>query len=65
MTKQGTVNVEDLNGPQLKFTIDAMAMVMDKLIQDEMQLNEDGTPVLAEMQENLLVRQAMQILNYK
>ena len=63
--KQGTVNIEGLNGPQLKFTIDVMAMVMDKLIQDEMQLNEDGTPVLAEMQEDLLVRQAMQILNYK
>jgi len=63
--EQGQVSTEGLNGPQLKFTIDVMAMVMDKLIQDEMQLNEDGTPVLAEMQEDLLVRQAMQILNYK
>jgi len=63
--EQGQVNVEGLNTAQLKFTIDVMAMVMDKLIQDDMLLDEFGKPLPAEMQEDLFIRRAMEILNYK
>jgi len=63
--KQGEVKTEGLNGPQLKFTIDAMAIVMDKLIQDSIELDETGQPLPAMEQQDLIVRQAMQILSYK
>lgn len=62
---QGTVDVEDLNKPQLIFTIEAMAMVMDNLIQDDMELDESGQPLPADMQKDLYIRQAMKLLNYK
>ena len=62
--RPGTVNTENLTTPQLKFTIDVMGMVLDKLIQDTMDLDEAGEPLPIEQQTDESVRQAMQILNY-
>ena len=62
---QGTVDVESLTGPQVQFTVTVMGMVMDKLIQDSMDLDEAGQPLPAMEQEDPTIRQAMQILNYK
>ena len=60
-----TVNTANLTTPQLKFTIEVMAMVIDKLIQDDMNLDEAGNPLPTAQQDNPIVRQAMEILNYK
>jgi len=59
------IDTANLTTPQLKFTINAMSMVMDKLIQDDMILDEAGAPAPVDQQENLLIKQAMQILNYE
>ena len=62
---QGKVDTHNLTKPQLEFTISVMAMVMDKLIQDDMLLDEKGKPAPIEQQENDLIKQAMMLLNYK
>ena len=62
---QGKVDTINLTKPQLQFTIDVMAMVMDKLIQDDMLLDEEGKPAPIEQQDDDLIKQAMTILNYK
>ena len=53
-----------LTVPQLVFTVDVMSTVMDKLIQDNMDLAEDGEPLPTAMQSDPTIKQAMQILNY-
>ena len=62
---QGQVSTKDLNISQLKFTINALAMILDKLIQDDMDLDEAGEPLPAEWQSDSDIKQAMMALNYK
>ncbi len=62
---QGKIGTDGLTAPQLKFTIDVMAMLMDKLIQDDIMLDEAGDPLPAQKQEDQTIRSAMQMLNYK
>ena len=63
--KQGQVNVDNLNNEELKFAVKVMADLMNKLIQDELLRNADGTPAPIALQEFDLTRRAMRILNYK
>jgi len=65
MDTQGTVETQDLNIPQLKFTVDVMAMVLDKLIQDDMDRDKGGYPLPVEEQSSTVIQQAMQILQYE
>ena len=61
---QDKVSVEGFNNSQLKFTISVMALVMDKLIQDDMELDENAMPLPVAQQSDPTIKQAMTILNY-
>ena len=59
------IDTANLTTPQLKFTINVLGAMLDKLIQDDMDLNEEGEPMPTKQQTNPTIRQAMQILNYE
>ena len=63
--KQGQVAVDNLNTEQLKFVVNVLADLMDKLIQDEIDRDENGDPLPFAQQEFELTQRAMRILNYK
>jgi len=49
----------------MRFVVNAMAMLMDELIQDDLDLDENAVPLPADDQSNELVSKCMKLLQYK
>jgi len=64
-SKQGTVDTADLGKEQIRFVLNVMAMLMDELIQDDMDIDMNGKPTPADEQSNPTISKAMKLLQYK